>query len=178
PSALVPGRRAPLPAPGPGHRDQRARRGRGGGGRGHRAPRGGRDAGTAHRSARRPGLPRGCGDRRRRDARGRAASRRGGRGARARDAAEGPGCEASSLPASSVTPRGAVLFVWPALKEPLYGDADAAPWRDALARVRAGRAPDAGPRSEPRSEAALFLAADLTLLRAAAGGGDYESAAT
>src|SRR5439155_594195 len=99
-------------------------------------------------------------------------------GPRARDAAEGPGCEASSLPASSVTPRGAVLFVWPALKEPLYGDADAAPWRDALARVRAGRAPDAGPRSEPRSEAALFLAADLTLLRAAAGGGDYESAAT
>src|SRR5439155_747802 len=44
--------------------------------------------------------------------------------------------------------------------------------------VRAGRAPDAGPRSELRSEAALFLAADLTLLRAAAGGGDYESAAT
>src|SRR5438094_141974 len=99
-------------------------------------------------------------------------------GPRARDAAEGPGCEAPSLPSSSVTPRGAVLFVWPALKEPLYGDADAAPWRDALARVRAGRAPDAGPRSEPRSEAALFLAADLTLLRAAAGGGDYESAAT
>src|SRR5207244_1541633 len=90
-------------------------------------------------------------------------------GPRARDAAEGPGCEASSLPASSVTPRGAVLFVWPALKEPLYGDADAAPWRDALARVRAGRAPDAGPRSEPRSEAALFLAADLTPLRPACG---------
>ena len=99
-------------------------------------------------------------------------------GPHACDAAEGPGCEAPSLPASSVTPRGAVLFVWPALKEPLYGDADAAPWRDALGRVRAGRAPDAGPRSEPRSEAALFLAADLTLLRAAAGGGDYESAAT
>src|SRR5438094_8753019 len=99
-------------------------------------------------------------------------------GPRARDAAERPGCDAPSLPASSVTPLGAVLFLWPALEEPLYGDADAAPWRDALARVRAGRAPDAGPRSEPRSEAALFLAADLTLLRAAAGGGDYESAAT
>src|SRR5439155_1701325 len=43
---------------------------------------------------------------------------------------------------------------------------------------RHGAAPDAGPRREPRSAPALFLAADLTLLRAAAGGGDYESAAT
>jgi len=99
-------------------------------------------------------------------------------GPRARGAGEGPGSEASSLPASSVTPLGAVLFVWPTLEEPLYGDADATPWRDVLARARHGAAPDAGPRREPRSAAALFLAADLTLLRAAAGGGDYESAAT
>ncbi len=94
------------------------------------------------------------------------------------DAAEGPGCEAPSLPASSVTPLGAVLFVWPALEEPLYGDADAAPWRDALRRARGGAAPDAGVRAEPRSAAALFLAADLSLLRAVAAGGDYEGAAT
>ncbi|HUE29996.1 MAG TPA: tetratricopeptide repeat protein, partial [Verrucomicrobiae bacterium] len=97
---------------------------------------------------------------------------------RARGAAEGPGSRASSLPASSVTPLGAVLFVWPALEEPLYADADAAPWRDALLRAQRGAVPDAGPRREPRSGAALFLAADLTLLRAARGGGDYEGAAT
>src|SRR6266446_5822890 len=76
-------------------------------------------------------------------------------GPRARGAAEGPGSEASSLPASSVTPLGAVLFVWPTLEEPLYDDADAAPWRDALARAWRGAAPDAGPRREPRSAAAL-----------------------
>ena len=99
-------------------------------------------------------------------------------GPRARGAGEGPGSEASSLPASSVTPLGAVLFVWPTLEEPLYGDADATPWRDVLARARHGAAPDAGPRREPRSAAALFLAADLSLLRAVAAGGDYEGAAT
>src|SRR6266567_7465939 len=54
----------------------------------------------------------------------------------------------------------------------LCSDAPSVRW------VRGAAAPDAGVRAEPRSAAALFLAADLTLLRAAAGGGDYESAAT
>ena len=99
-------------------------------------------------------------------------------GPRARDAGEGGGSEAPSLPASSVTPLGPVLFVWPALEGSVYGDADAAPWRDALARVRRGAARDARPLGEPHSAAALFLAADLSLLRAATGGGDYEGAAT
>jgi len=87
-------------------------------------------------------------------------------------------CAARAGEAPAVTPLGPVLFVWPALEDPLYGDADAAPWRDALARVRQSPSPESTPFAEPRSAAALYLAADLTLARAAAGGGDYEAAAT
>jgi len=87
-------------------------------------------------------------------------------------------CTATAGEAPPVTPLGSVLFVWPALEDPLYGDADATPWRDALARARQGPSPESMPFAEPRSAAALYLAADLTLARAAGGGGDYEAAAT
>jgi tetratricopeptide (TPR) repeat protein len=73
-------------------------------------------------------------------------------------------------PASSpLAPVNGIVFVWPDLQAPEYGDAEAEPYRQALERWRVGQMQTGPALIEPHEPAAMYLAGDLTALRATAG---------
>jgi len=85
--------------------------------------------------------------------------------------------EAAAVPRPIAMVNG-VPFVWPALDGAAYAEPGAEPFRRVIARWQSGAAPAGPPPKLPASAAELYLAADLTFLRATAGRTDLFAALT
>lgn len=91
------------------------------------------------------------------------------------EAAPAPAVRPAAAPAAVLTVNG-VVIAWPDLAAPEYADPEAEPYRVALERWRDGIAPSGPTLVDPHDPGAMYLAADLTTLRAAVGLEDTLSA--
>jgi len=78
---------------------------------------------------------------------------------------------------AALTVVNGAVFAWPPIDTPAYAAPDAEPFRRALEERRSGGSRGAQPSREPRSSAALALAADVVYLDAASGRRDFLPAA-
>ncbi|HYR95535.1 MAG TPA: AMIN domain-containing protein, partial [Candidatus Binatus sp.] len=92
-------------------------------------------------------------------------------------AGEPPSEAVPVTPPPRMTRAGSALFAWPDLDSALYTDPAAAPFRSVLDAWRGGAPRTAAPTDQPGSPAALYLAADVAFLEAAAGRASYLAAA-